>query len=155
MISLAKSKEQTSNSEQYTWSLPSYGEDCACIAEWRWLPFVCSCAEPKNILGIPCSVNLFGRTSTPSIDTTFVVRDLQTAGCMYVRFIPTQSSNACFIICRFRWPYLLWWGTAVEQCLKCCATNRNVAASIPEMSLEFFIDVILLIALWPLSRLRL
>jgi hypothetical protein len=152
MYSLAKTKEQTSNSEQNTWSLPSYGVDCACIAECRWLLFVCICAERKNELRIPCSVYLCGRTSTSSIDISFVVSDLQRAGCMYVRFITTQSSNVCFIIWRFRWPYISWWGTALGQWLKWCATNRKVARSIPEVSLEFFIDVILLIALWPLSR---
>jgi hypothetical protein len=155
MYSFAKTKEQTSNSKQNTWSLPSYGVDCACIAEWRWLPSVRFCAERKNELRIPCSVNLSGRTSTSSIDTSFVVGDLQRAGCMYVRIIPTQSSNACFIIWRFRWPYILWWGNAVGQWLKCCATNRKVDRSIPEVTLEFFIDVTLLIALWTLSRHRL
>jgi hypothetical protein len=29
------------------------------------------------------------------------------------------------------------------------ATSRKVAGSIPEVSLEFFIDIILLAALWP------
>ena len=155
MYFLAKTKEQTSNSEQNKWSLPSYGVNCACIAECRWLPFVCFCAERKNELRIPCSVNFSGRTSTSSIDTSFVVSDLQRAGCMYVRFITTQSWNASFIIWRFRWPYILWWGTALEQWLKCCATNPKVARSIPEVSLEFFFDVILLIALWTVSRHRL
>ena len=108
-----------------------------------------------NEVRIPCSINLSGRTSTSSIDTSFVVGDLQTAGCMYVRFIPTAMSHACFIICRFRWPYLLSCGTAVAQWLKCCATNRKVAGSIPEVSLELFFDVILLITLWPLSQLSL
>ena len=74
---------------------------------------------------------------------------------MYVSFIPTEMSHACLIICRFRWPYLLRWGTAVPQWLRCCASNRKVAGSIPEVSLELFVDVILLITLWPLSQLSL
>ena len=61
------------------------------------MPYVCFCAEDKNELRFPCSVNLSGRTSTSSIDTSFVVGDLQRAGCMYVRFITTQSSNACLL----------------------------------------------------------
>ena len=32
-------------------------------------------------------------------------------------------------------------GTAVAQWLRCCATNRKVAGSIPAVSLEFFIDI--------------
>ena len=31
--------------------------------------------------------------------------------------------------------------TAVAQWLRCCATNRKVAGSIPDESLEFFIDI--------------
>ena len=40
-------------------------------------------------------------------------------------------------------------GTAVAQWLRCCATNRKVAGSIPAGASGFFIDIILPIALWP------
>ena len=33
------------------------------------------------------------------------------------------------------------WGTAVAQWLRCCATNRKVAGSIPAGVSEFFIDI--------------
>ena len=56
-----------------------------------------------NEVRITCSINLSGRTSC-SMDASVVVGDLQTTGCMYVLFIPTPSSHACFIICGFRWP---------------------------------------------------
>ena len=32
-------------------------------------------------------------------------------------------------------------GTAVAQCLRCCATNRKVAGSIPPGVSGFFIDI--------------
>jgi len=38
-------------------------------------------------------------------------------------------------------------GTVVAQWLRCCATNRKVAGSIPDGVTEFFIDIILPIAL--------
>jgi len=40
-------------------------------------------------------------------------------------------------------------GTLVAQWLRCCATNRKVAGSIPADVSGFFIDIILPIALWP------
>jgi hypothetical protein len=43
----------------------------------------------------------------------------------------------------------------VAQWLRYCATNRKVAGSIPDGVMEFFIDIILLIALWPWGRLSL
>jgi hypothetical protein len=42
----------------------------------------------------------------------------------------------------------------VAQWLRYCATNRKVASSIPVVSQEFLIDIILPIALWPWCRLN-
>jgi hypothetical protein len=39
--------------------------------------------------------------------------------------------------------------TAVAQWLRYCATNQKVVGSIPDGVTEFFIDIILLISLWP------
>jgi hypothetical protein len=41
------------------------------------------------------------------------------------------------------------------QCLRPCATSRKVAGRFPMVSLEFFIDIILSVALWPWDRLSL
>jgi len=38
-------------------------------------------------------------------------------------------------------PYYILMGAAVAQRLRCCATNRKVAGSIPTGVSEFFIDV--------------
>ena len=37
--------------------------------------------------------------------------------------------------------YLLYWGTAAAQWLRCCATNREIAGSIPAGVSGFFIDI--------------
>jgi hypothetical protein len=46
-------------------------------------------------------------------------------------------------------------GTAVAEWLRHCATNKKVAGSILDGVMEFFIDIILLIALRPWGRLSL
>jgi hypothetical protein len=46
-------------------------------------------------------------------------------------------------------------GHAVAQWFRHCATNRKVTGSIPMVSLELFIDIILLAALCPWGRLSL
>ena len=45
------------------------------------------------------------------------------------------SSVSFFIV-----KYEMYWGTAVAQWLRCCATNRKVAGSIPASASGFFID---------------
>ena len=42
-----------------------------------------------NAVRIPHTINLSDRNSASSTDATFAVGDLQTAGDIYVRFIPT------------------------------------------------------------------
>jgi len=61
-----------------------------------------------------------------------------------------------FHICRISCPILLTMGTAVAQWLRCCATNRKVAGSIPAGVIGIFHwHKILPIALWHWSRLSL
>ena len=45
--------------------------------------------------------------------------------------------------------YYNYMGTAVAQWLRCCATNRKVAGSIPVGVSGFFNDIILTITPWP------
>ena len=42
----------------------------------------------------------------------------------------------CVCVCVF-----LYWGAAVAEWLRCCATNRKVAGSIPAGVSGFFIDI--------------
>jgi hypothetical protein len=49
-----------------------------------------------NEVRIPYAINVSDRRSASSMDATFVVVDLQTAGYIYVRFIPTQILKALF-----------------------------------------------------------
>jgi len=49
---------------------------------------------------------------------------------------PTGSSVCEFIFCTSN-----FWGTAVAQWLRCCATNRKVAGSIPAGVSGFYIDI--------------
>jgi hypothetical protein len=48
-----------------------------------------------------------------------------------------------------------WGPLMVALWLRCCDTIRKVAGTIPDGFIGFFIDIILLIALWPWVRLSL
>ena len=77
--------------------------------------------------------------------------------------IPAGVSGFFIDIKSFRWPWHTGRsltestvpdaGTAVAQLLRCCATNRKVAGSIPAGVSGFFIDIP--IALWSWVRLSL
>jgi len=55
-----------------------------------------------------------------------------------------------YLLYRLRYlSYYNYMGTAVAQWLRCCATNRKVAGSIPVDVSGFFFDITLPIALWP------
>ena len=45
-----------------------------------------------------------------------------------------------FILCYFYCYNICTWGTEVAQWLRCCATNRKVAGSIPASVSGFFIE---------------
>jgi len=100
----------------------------------RWVPHVILLCRPKrkstktlrNLLRT--LTNLYGRHC-----------------CSYCE----ESKHARVQNRYFRWCASYKWGTAVAQWLRCCATNRKVAGSIPAGVSGFFIDIILPIALWP------
>ena len=50
---------------------------------------------------------------------------------------------------------LIKWGTRRCSWLRYCATSRKAAVWFPKVSLQFFIDIILPVALWPWGRLSL
>jgi hypothetical protein len=106
MHSLVKTKEQTSISGQNTWIQLSHGVDLYMfISLYSSVSTIVVCVflcRPCNEVRIPYAINLSDRTSTSSTDATFVVVDLQTAGYIYLQFIPPQISHICFVIYRFR-----------------------------------------------------
>ena len=51
------------------------------------------------------------------------------------------STKTAIIKLYFVTMLLEMWGTAVAQWLRCCATNRKVAGSIPAGVSEYFIDI--------------
>ena len=105
-----------------------------------------------NEVRIPCSINLSVKSSTSTIDAKFVEGDLETTGCMYVCFIHTAMSHASFILCQFWWPYFLRWGPLQQNGYGVVLQIGRILVRFQMVSLEFFIDVILLIALWPWGR---
>jgi len=55
--------------------------------------------------------------------------------------INNQLDAQFFHVCLFLLYTCFWRGTAVAKWLRCCATNREVAVSIPAGVSEFFIDI--------------
>jgi len=66
-----------------------------------------------------------------------------------------QLLGNIFTICRSNVKYWGGGGTAMKQRLRCCATNRKVAGSIPDGLIGIFWHKILPIALWTWGRLSL
>ena len=60
-------------------------------------------------------------------------------GVLYLLTVATRSSNYTALQPSI-WG-ISYWGTAVAQWLRCCATNRKVAGSIPAGVSGFFIDI--------------
>jgi hypothetical protein len=54
---------------------------------------------------------------------------------------PYHSRLPLYVRANFSWATLKMVGTAVAQWLRCCATNRKVAGSIPASISGFFIDI--------------
>ena len=58
-------------------------------------------------------------------------------------FIPilSQVQQVCMFVCYYIMWFFMFLGTTVAQWLRCCATNRKVAGSIPTGVNGFFIDI--------------
>jgi len=66
---------------------------CLFISLYNAVSMIAVCVflcRTYNAVRIPHAINLSDRNSASSTDATFAVGDLQTAGDIYVRFIPTQ-----------------------------------------------------------------
>ena len=59
---------------------------------------------------------------------------------MYFQHFHGLTTLKSKIINNFKILHIMW-GTAVAQWLRCCATNRKVAGSIPAGVSGFFIDI--------------
>ena len=67
-------------------------------------------------------------------------------GVLWIGWCQAQSAPECLLPSKLRLIYrfddaVLQYGTAVAQWLRCCATNRKVAGSIPAGVSGFFIDI--------------
>ena len=101
-----------------------------------------------NEVRITCSINLSGRASS-SVDASVVEGDLQTTGCVNVRFFPHTKFTCVFHYLTISVVVPSKMGIAAAHWLRCCPTIRKVVGSIAADVNGNFIDIILPIALWP------
>jgi len=89
----------------------------------------------------PCIANIFSEYNQQDATFLNLFISLRTSTCFRRVFRPSSGAQNCTCRVRYFSDWYCYRETAVAQWLRCCATNRKVAGSIPTSVSVFFIDI--------------